>query len=295
MKWDFASVTKWGLDQEGPTGQNMFDLAVVELANRLGGTIESAAPMNGYKLAVQIVRDGGKLLVCQTGGAGSAKGSSQFIAASTAAEVYPVLKEMFPRHSVSRLDACEDYSGEGTWDKLEAMLTQVCGQFGVSMSPFGEGHMRPDGTRDATKGRSWYAGSPSSPVRAVLYEKGMQLLAQGIPADPTMVRLEIRVRPSSKAKEMVGTYDLKPADILGFSRWTQAIGEYMGYQDLQRIAIGSVWNPSQQEKLCLKIVRMFDRGIDEMIKAYPPEEIGRMLCKIHKQNREATEALKAIA
>lgn len=43
MKWDFASVTKWGLDQEGPAGQNMFDLAVVELAKRLGGQIEKSA------------------------------------------------------------------------------------------------------------------------------------------------------------------------------------------------------------------------------------------------------------
>lgn len=67
----------------------------------------------------------------------SAKGSSQFVAASTASEVYPILRDMFPRHSVSRLDACEDYSGEGTWDKLEAMLTEICTRHGVSMAPFG--------------------------------------------------------------------------------------------------------------------------------------------------------------
>lgn len=295
MKWDFASVTKWGLDQEGPTGEMLFDLAVVELAKRLDGIIETAENLNGYRLAVQITRKGEKLVHCLTGGAGSAKGSSQFIAASTASEVYPVLKDMFPRHSVSRLDACEDYSGEGTWSMLEGMLTKVCARHGVSMAPYGEGHTRPDGSRDKTKGRSWYCGSKASPFRIVLYEKGLENMAKGIPDDPTKVRLEVRVRPSSKAKEMVGTYDLKPADLLGFSRWGKDVGEYMGYQELERIAVGSVWNPSQQEKLILKIVRMFDRGIEEMIKEYPPEEIGRMLVEIHKKNRAASDAVKACA
>ena len=178
---------------------------------------------------------------------------------------------------------------------LEGMLTKVCARHGVSMAPYGEGHTRPDGSRDKTKGRSWYCGSKASPFRIVLYEKGLENMAKGIPDDPTKVRLEVRVRPSSKAKEMVGTYDLKPADLLGFSRWGKDVGEYMGYQELERIAVGSVWNPSQQEKLILKIVRMFDRGIEEMIKEYPPEEIGRMLVEIHKKNRAASDAVKACA
>ena len=87
---------------------------------------------------MQITRDGRKLAHCLTGGAGSAKGSSQFVAASTASEVYPILRDMFPRHSVSRLDACEDYSGQGAWDKLEAMLAEICTRHGVSMAPYGE-------------------------------------------------------------------------------------------------------------------------------------------------------------
>lgn len=295
MKWDFASVTKWGLDQDGPTGQNMFDLAVVDLAKRLRGQIETAECLNGYKVAVQIVRDGHKLVHCLTGGSGTAKGSSQFVAASTANEVYPVLRDMFPRHSVSRLDACEDYSGQGAWDKLEAMLTEICTKHGVSMAPYGEGHVRPDGTRDKTKGRSWYCGSKASPFRIVLYEKGLEQLAKGVPADPTWVRLEVRVKPSSKAKEMVGSTDLKPADLLGFSRWGKDVGEYMGYQEIARVAVGSVWNPNDIERLELKIVRMFDRGIEELMREYPPEEIGRRLCEMHKRNREAMEALKAEA
>ena len=90
---------------------------------------------------------------------------------------------------MSRLDACEDYSGPGTWDKLEALVTEVCSLHKVTMAPFGEGHIRPDGTRDATKGRSWYCGSKNSPFRIVIYEKGLEQIAKGIPDDPTRVRL----------------------------------------------------------------------------------------------------------
>lgn len=295
MKFDFASVTHWGLDQEGPDGQNRFDLAVVELAKRLGGEIEAGDRLNGYSMAYQIVRGGERLLQCLTGGAGSADGSSMFVAASTADEVYPILQQMFPNHGVSRLDACEDYAEPGVWDKLEAMLAKVCAEHRVSMSPFGEGHVRPDGTRDATKGRSWYCGSKSSPFRIVLYEKGLEQLAKGIPADPNWVRLEVRIRPASKAKALVGGMGLKPCDLLGFSKWGLDVARYMGAEDIRRLRIGSVWKPGEQEQLCLKIVRMFDKGIERLIDQFPPDEIGRMLCEVHRKNREANEALRAEA
>lgn len=295
MKFDFASVTHWGLDEDGPDGQNRFDLAVVELAKRLGGDIEVGDRLNGYQVSYQIVRKGHRLVQCLTGGPGAARGSSQFIAASTADEVYPVIRDMFPRHCISRLDACEDYYGEGCWDRLEAMLTKICGEHGVSMAPYGEGHTRPDGSRDVTKGRSWYCGSKASPFRIVLYEKGLEQLAKGIPDDPTRVRLEVRVRPSSKAKALVGSCNLQPADLLGFSRWGKDVALFMGHEDIKRLAIGSVWNPTEQERLCLKIVRMFGKGIERLMEDHAPEEIGRMICEMQRQNREAEETLKAIA
>ena len=174
-------------------------------------------------------------------GAGSAADTSQFLAASTASEVYPIFQELYPKHSVSRLDACEDYSGAGTWDKLEALVTEVCSLHKVTMAPFGEGHVRPDGTRDATKGRSWYCGSKNSPFRIVIYEKGLEQIAKGIPDDPTRVRLEVRIRPSSKSKEFVGSSGLMPIDLFGMSRWGLEVAKRLGVAELKRMAIGSVW------------------------------------------------------
>lgn len=293
MKWDYATISKWGIDQEGPDGSNQFDMAIVQLCQRLDATVEPGDNLNGYQQAFHVVRGDQVLVRCLTGGTGSSAGSSMFQAEHTAAEVYPVLQDMFPTHSVSRLDACEDYSGDGTWDRLEALLTRICTDHRVSMSPFGEGHWRPDGTRDSSKGRTWYCGSKSSPFRVVLYEKGLQLLAQGIPADPTWVRLEVRIRPSSRAKETIGSAGLVPSDLLGMSRWGVALGDALGVQDLTRYAIGSVWKPSEQEGMALKIVRMFDRGMDELLaQVGTPEEVGRLLYAVHAKHQLAKASLQ---
>ena len=288
MKWDYATIVKWGLDQDGPDGLNLFTREVVALAKTLSADVEPGDKINGYQEAYNLVRGDEVMCRCLTGGTGSAAGSSLFQAEHTAAEVYPVLQDMFPRHSVSRLDACEDFSGQGSWDRLEAMLTSIAAKHGVSMAPFGEGHWRPDGTRDASKGRSWYFGSKSSPFRIVLYEKGLQMLAMGIPADPTWVRLEVRIRPSSKAKEQVGSARLLPSDLLGMSRWGVAVAQALGATEVRRMAIGSVWRPSEREEMALKIVRMFDRGMDQLLdQVGTPEEVGRLLYAVHQKYQVA--------
>lgn len=291
MKWDYATVTKWGIDEDGPDGKNGFLEAVVELARRLDGKLEPGPLLNGYQQAYRVTREGEVLVQCLTAGTGSAAGSSMFDCAHTAAEVYPVLQEMFPEHNATRLDACEDYSGEGSWDALESILTRVCTEHGVSMAPYGEGHKKPDGSRDTTKGRSWYCGSKASPFRVVLYEKGLEQIAKGIPDDPTRVRLEVRIRPASHAKGVVGGMRLVPSDLLGMSRWGKALGNALGAQGVPRVYIGSVWRPNEQEQVAMKIVRMFDRGLEHLLDlAGSAEAVGVLLYQVQEKVREAKAA-----
>lgn len=293
MKWDYASVVVWGIDETGPDGVDIYTREVAEIAQQLGAEIEPMTPLNGYQEGYQLTRKGELLLQCLTGGTGSACGSSQFIAASTASECYPLLQSRYPRHGVSRLDAAEDYKGEGVYEKLEAMLTRVCGERNVAMSPYGEGHIRPDGTRDSTKGRSWYCGSKASPFRIILYEKGLQQIAKGIPADPTWTRLEVRIMPSSKNKGKVGQLRLQPADLFSMSRWGMDVASALGIEDIERIQIGSIWRPDEQEQMALKIVRMFDRGMDTLLEqAGSPEAVGRLLYETQIKARNAKSILE---
>lgn len=291
MKWDYAKATVWGLDQEGPDGQNMFLSSVVSLAKLMGADIEAGKPINGYQEAYQIVRGEELLCLCLTAGTGDAAGSSCFEAKHTAQEVYPHIQRMFPKHSVARLDAAEDYSGPGAWDRIEQLVTRIATENRVTMAPYGEGHVRPDGTRDETKGRSWYIGARGSVFRVIIYEKGLQKLAEGIPADPTWVRVEVRIEPKSKAKRLLGSLRLVPAHLYGMSAWGKRLGEALGMEDIERMPIGTVWKPTEREAVALKIVRMFDRGMEQLLdQVGTPEEVGRLLYAVHQKYQLAKDA-----
>jgi Replication initiation factor len=297
MKWDYASVVVWGLDQVGIDGQYRFDKAVVDIAYRLGATIEiMTKALNGYSMGFKVVRNGVDLVKCLTGGTGDAEGSSQFIAASTADEVYPIIKEKFKRHNISRLDAAEDYCEKGAFEKLELMLAVICKKHRVSMSPFGEGHIRPDGTRDCTKGRTWYCGSPSSNFRIVLYEKGIEQIAKGIPDNPDRVRVEVRVKPKSSAKGLICMVeDIKPVDLFGMSAWGIDVAESIGAHGIRRINIGAAWKPKEKENAALTIVKMFSKRFDQLlIEEGSAEAVGALLYSILEKHREAKGSISQL-
>jgi hypothetical protein len=297
MKWDYASVVVWGLDQNDVDGNDRFSQAVSELAFRLNATIEMMPKtLNGYSMGFVVKRDGEDLVKCLTGGAGDARGSSEFVAASTADEVYPVIKEMFRRHSISRLDAAEDFCAEGAFEKLEGMLTEICVKHRVSMSPFGEGHYRPDGTRDKTKGRTWYCGSKSSPFRIVLYDKGIEQISKGIPDDPNRVRLEVRVKPKSQMKKMLCLVDnFMPENLFGMSAWGLEVSERLGISGIPRMNIGSVWKPKEKEKVALTIVKMFSKRFEQLLEQEgSAEAVGALLYGILEKYNESKDALTQI-
>ena len=129
----------------------------------------------------------------------------------------------------------------------------------------------------------------NSPFRIVIYEKGLEQIAKGIPDDPTRVRLEVRIRPSSKSKEFVGSSGLMPIDLFGMSRWGLEVAKRLGVAELKRMAIGSVC-PTECEEVAQKIVKMFDRGMDRLLEQYgSPEEVGRILYEIQQKSRTAKQ------
>lgn len=265
MKFDYLKATVWGKDGHGPDGVDLLSKPLELLKSELGGEWKEEYPLYGYASAMQLVRDEQRLVRVFMSGSGGSEGSTCFQSESMAHEVYPVLHRMFPRKGIARVDAAEDFSGAGTWQRLVAMLTSIAGRYGVSMRPEGEGHIRPDGTRDATRGRTWYFGSRKSVFQICLYEKGLQQLALGIPADPTWVRIEARAMPTSKNKHVLGQMDLSPIDVFAMSKWGKEVADYMGASDLARINIGSVWRPSSTDDLAMKVVRMFDTTLDELL------------------------------
>lgn len=131
------------------------------------------------------------------------------------------LSYVFPDHRVSRADVCVDLSEPGLFDRCAAIMTEVSRRYPrVQFTRYGPG--RDD---DPSKiGSTLYLGSPSSPVRLVLYEKGKELYAKtgdkvwvGVEEFLHWTRLEIRVRPEKAFKSEAAR--LAPAKYWGLTAW----------------------------------------------------------------------------
>jgi len=154
-------------------------------------------------------------------------------------------------HSVSRVDAAEDFGSEGCWDRLLAECVAEVQCRNLSIDQAGDWLM------DGQAGRTFYIGAKSSPVRARLYEKGKQLRGQGLTDAPIdWVRLELQVRPDNEAKWTLAK--ATPEETWGASRWSRELAWSVLKQNLPKID-GQVWHEPDDV-----------RALRYMIKQYGP-------------------------
>ena len=115
-------------------------------------------------------------------------------------------------HRCTRVDACADFDAPGAYTRLLGHAIEVK----KAHKLYGE--RRGDWEDHPEKGRTQYLGSPSSPVKARLYEKGLQPEYEHL-GKPHWVRLELQVRPQKEAKSEYAK--LTPLEVWGASRWTR--------------------------------------------------------------------------
>lgn len=153
-----------------------------------------------------------------------------------------VLREAFPDHRVSRLDAAEDFDDPGAF----ARLTNVMGEVATAKGIKGL-WIIPD---DPEEGATYYLGGKSSAVTCRAYQKGLQLRKElhparrsGVSAD--WVRLEVQVRPPKQlGKTLAAT--LTPEQAWGFSAWSQALLLESVGLDIPRVE-GLGWQPQSDD------------------------------------------------
>ncbi len=130
-------------------------------------------------------------------------------------------------HRVSRVDVAEDYTGDGTWDRLSTLTLAVADTHQVKVEHAGDWHR-------GEAGRTIYLGGRESVVRECVYEKGKQL-----GTDPNHVRMELRVRPKGPGKAIASR--ASPLDLYGSSRWSRDLAERLGKPDVARLSVGTVY------------------------------------------------------
>ncbi len=158
-------------------------------------------------------------------------------------------------HTVSRLDACEDYSQPGAYAALVRVIDAAC-------DPRVKSHAwQPRGDNAEQEGATTYWGSSQSRVMVRCYEAGKmkERLHHG---RPDWARAEAQVRPG-KAKEKVQAASVTALEAWGFARWSQRAAESLAHVEVPRFAPES--EPVQFDRTTLYMARTFRRHFEEML------------------------------
>lgn len=207
--------------------------------------------MHGYLHGAKVVR--GDRTLCRIWW-----GGNPGVNITASGEEAPVLAGVLQRFGVSygitRVDACVDWVEEGLFDSLAGHLVAHAQAKGISINQQG------DWVRGTA--RTLYLGSPQSPVRLVLYEKGYE---QGGEAPREWVRLEVRVKPKGEHRVAVGRW--KPDEVF-CAGWVSDALEALGWFELSKRSVGTVWRQSDDERsraaLCRQYGAVMERWAAEL-------------------------------
>lgn len=226
------------------------------------GSVKPSRPFHGYQHGAELVRGDRKFCSVWWGGNGGG------VHVQSSGEEAPVisarLREVFPKHRVTRADVCEDYSAPGAWDVLAQLALEVADAEGIKVHYAGDWHRCEDG-------RTLYLGSPSSVARGRLYEKGRQL-----GRDPNLVRAELCVRPKGDSRQECAT--ALPAQLWGSARWSQQLASRLGMGDIERMRCGTVYRDSDVERTRNALARQYGPALLAWAdQAGSAEQLGREL------------------
>lgn len=197
-RWDWYSATFPG----DVSGEHL----ARELAIALDARLESRGPRHGYAKA-RSIKSGARLVAtCMWG-----NGVRPWVESSgiDAVRVAEFLRRLPEEHRVTRVDSAIDSCAEGMWEQLYSVARHIAQKYGIRTSVSGDWV-----SVDASRGRTFYIGAPSSVAHVRIYEKGKQL-----DADPDWVRAELVVRPRRALRE-VGSH-WSPTQVWGVSPWAK--------------------------------------------------------------------------
>ncbi len=242
--WDWYECTVRGLGQSG------HDLVLAGLVEGLDlASVFPARAMHGYLHGAEVRRGDSVLATVWWGGN---PGVHVKATGGHSPEVSAVIRARWPVHSVTRCDACVDFDQEGLYDRLVAVLLPYAAECDIAIGYEGDWFRG--------KGRSLYLGSKLSPVRLVLYEKGYEV---GGGASLDWVRIEVRVRPKGDARERVAVWE--PEEAFGAAGWLVGALERIGWGQLTKQSVGTVWRPSDAQRARLAMVRQYGATMSSWI------------------------------
>lgn len=223
---------------------SVFDASPETIASELvrGFDLSDLRPargQNGYEQAAQVVRGDEVLASLFWGGNDgvNVKGTGE-----RSAVVKSVLDNW--EHFPTRVDAREDWSEDGLFDRLSRCLLDFAVQSNIAVNQQGDW--------ERGKARTLYLGSPSSVGRLVLYEKGYEV---GGGAPLNWVRLEARCRPKKNARLSVSKW--LPAETFGCTAWMARALVSIGWDHLSPKSVGTVWRAADSSRARRALLKQY--------------------------------------
>ena len=256
-KWDWYQTTV-AVEDPGSSGLVNCLLRAWEFSDFV-----PAKNLNGYHYGGQITR--GDRVLCHLCWGGQA-GVNLKTTSDESHVLASAMADFGVEHLPTRVDSCLDWEEDGLFDSLATALIKFA-QLGKGLAINQQG----DWTRGI--GRTLYLGSPSSPVRLVLYEKGYE---QGGDAPLNWVRLEARVRPKKEHRAEVASWSPEHAFAAG---WIAAACKHIGLDDLEKRAVGTIWKRTDDEKTRWAMLRQYGSALRKWLAECggDREEFGRRL------------------
>lgn len=200
--------------------------------------------MHGYLHGGKIIRGDRKLATIWWGGNPGVNITSSSDDAPALADA---LRSSGLPYGVTRADVCCDWVEEGCFDSLSSHLIKFASDNGISINQQG------DWIRG--QARTLYLGSPQSPVRICLYEKGYEQRAKvGGDAPLDWTRLEVRVKPKGAHRVAVSSWDCTQFFAVG---WVSDALKVLGWDQLQKRSVGTIWRPDDTERARAALIRQY--------------------------------------
>lgn len=211
----------------------------------------------GYGMCTTIEADG--MVIAKVYSGSSRAGEVHVVVSGDACDaVVPYLRERWPEHRVSRADAAMDFKAD--FDDLDAQALAFAVERKLSYRL----------VTDSEGGATRYLGSPSSAVMVRLYKKSEQLRKlypnQAAEVEDGIVRAEIQVRPTTKAK--AGVASMSADDLWGVGKWAQEFARLFLDIEAERVSM-NFWRVADWERSMQWLGHQYGPGVTRRI-----EEVG---------------------
>lgn len=176
-----------------------------------------------------------------------------------------LVRDRWPNHYVTNIHTAYDFDDESMWGKMLDLHCDI-GQEWPKL------HRSEVGCLMSGKGASLYQGAPSSAVRTILYQKGLQKQYRHYER-PNWCRAEARYRPQ-KLLERLCAASMAPGMVWGASRHSKLIHErLMGFSPGD--VIRETPRRTDLERRFDAMVRQYGRTVSELVDLLgSPEAVG---------------------